>query len=48
LQQLTAVAELSDFSRIEPGLHQLYLAAVGQHDVLLQSSAQVNSKGAAA
>ncbi|MFC4654230.1 MULTISPECIES: ABC transporter ATP-binding protein [Rheinheimera] len=48
LQQLTAVAELSDFSRIEPGLHQLYLAAVGQHDVLLQSSAQGNSKGAAA
>lgn len=32
LQQLTSVAELADFSRIQPSLHQLYLTAVQQHN----------------
>ncbi|RVT49073.1 ABC transporter ATP-binding protein [Rheinheimera sediminis] len=32
LQQLSSVAELTDFSRIQPSLHQLYLAAVQQHN----------------
>lgn len=32
LQQLTSLAELADFSRIQPSLHQLYLTAVQQHN----------------
>lgn len=32
LQQLSTVAELADFSRIQPSLHQLYLTAVQQHN----------------
>lgn len=32
LQQLSCLAELADFSRIQPSLHQLYLTAVQQHN----------------
>lgn len=32
LQQLSTLAELADFSRIQPSLHQLYLVAVQQHN----------------
>jgi ABC-2 type transport system ATP-binding protein len=32
LQQLSQVAELADFSRVQPSLHQLYLTAVQQHN----------------
>lgn len=40
LQQLTSVAELADFSRIQPSLHQLYLTAVQQHNQLTTADAQ--------
>ncbi len=32
LQQLSQLAELTDFSRLQPSLHQLYLTAVKQHN----------------
>jgi ABC-2 type transport system ATP-binding protein len=40
LQQLTSVAELADFSRIQPSLHQLYLTAVQQHNQQTTADAQ--------
>lgn len=40
LQQLTSVAELADFSRIQPSLHQLYLTAVQQHNQQATPDAQ--------
>ncbi|WP_337842015.1 ATP-binding cassette domain-containing protein [Rheinheimera sp.] len=46
LQQLGSAGELSDFSRIEPSLHQLYLTAVAQHNA--ENARQPHTKGAAA
>ncbi|WP_337879348.1 ATP-binding cassette domain-containing protein [Rheinheimera sp.] len=46
LQQLGSAGELTDFSRIEPSLHQLYLTAVAQHNA--QNARQTHTKGAAA
>ncbi|MBY0419619.1 MAG: ATP-binding cassette domain-containing protein [Pararheinheimera sp.] len=40
LQQLTSVADLADFSRIQPSLHQLYLTAVQQHNQQTTADAQ--------
>lgn len=40
LQQLTSVADLADFSRIQPSLHQLYLTAVQQHNQQTSADAQ--------
>lgn len=40
LQQLTSVAELADFSSIQPSLHQLYLTAVQQHNQQTTADAQ--------
>ena len=40
LQQLTSVADLADFSRIQPSLHQLYLTAVQQHNQQNTADAQ--------
>jgi ABC-2 type transport system ATP-binding protein len=40
LQQLTSAAELADFSRIQPSLHQLYLTAVQQHNQQTTADAQ--------
>lgn len=44
LQQLTNVADLADFSRIQPSLHQLYLTAVQQHNQ--QTAQQVKGNAA--
>lgn len=33
LQQLCSLAELTDFTRLQPSLHQLYLTAVQQHNL---------------
>jgi ABC-2 type transport system ATP-binding protein len=32
LQSLIALGEISDFSRVQPSLHDLYLSAVTQHN----------------
>jgi ABC-2 type transport system ATP-binding protein len=48
LQQLSGVAELTDFSRIQPSLHQLYLTAVQQHNQQQQESQQKSAEGNAA
>ncbi|WP_233081332.1 ABC transporter ATP-binding protein [Rheinheimera soli] len=48
LQQLTSVAELADFSRIQPSLHQLYLTAVQQHNQQKPANPINNAEGDAA
>jgi ABC-2 type transport system ATP-binding protein len=48
LQQLSGVAELTDFSRIQPSLHQLYLTAVQQHNQQQQEPQQKSAEGNAA
>ena len=48
LQQLTSVAELADFSRIQPSLHQLYLTAVQRHNQQKPATQQPNAEGDAA
>lgn len=48
LQQLSAVAELADFSRIQPSLHQLYLTAVQQHNQQQPLSQPKDAEGVAA
>jgi ABC-2 type transport system ATP-binding protein len=48
LQQLTSVAELADFSRIQPSLHQLYLTAVQRHNQQKPATRQPNAEGDAA
>jgi ABC-2 type transport system ATP-binding protein len=47
LQQLSSVAELADFSRIQPSLHQLYLTAVQQHNQQQQVNKQENQQKSA-
>ncbi|MBU1621210.1 MAG: ATP-binding cassette domain-containing protein [Gammaproteobacteria bacterium] len=48
LQQLSTVAELADFSRIQPALHQLYLTAVQQHNQQQPLSQPKDAEGVAA
>ncbi len=40
VQQLSSLAELADFSRVQPSLHQLYLSAVQQHNQQITPDAQ--------
>ena len=47
LQQLSSVAELADFSRIQPSLHQLYLTAVQQHNLQQPLNKQENPQKSA-
>lgn len=44
LQQVMALGELSDFGRIQPALHDLYLSAVQNHN--MQQSTQQNTQQA--
>lgn len=48
LQQLTSLAELADFSRIQPSLHQLYLTAVQRHNQQHNQHPIKNAEGDAA
>ena len=52
LQQLSSLADLADFSRIQPSLHQLYLTAVQNHNqqqsLSKQARQQQNAEGDAA
>ncbi|KKL02822.1 ATP-binding cassette domain-containing protein [Rheinheimera mesophila] len=52
LQQLSGLADLADFSRIQPSLHQLYLTAVQNHNqqqsLSKQARQQQNAEGDAA